>query len=229
MSRRVTIGFVVTLAVLSLLGKLSGAAFGDTTGTTTPPRPVAADNVSINGDRNHQSSATLPSRPRAVDIVNTNTVVPESESLEKRISVLEGRLQDASAVATVFVFVVGILVAANAGLSVWQVGSLAQKEVETAIAKYDDQFHGFLSQRKDQIAERLTRYGESVSSVSRQIHEVSMLVQGHEDFVSETINSVDKLTREAVFKLREEGRRQREGLRKANVAVKRKIAIDENS
>ena len=139
---------------------------------------------------------------------------------------LEGSIQDSSAVATVFVFIVGLLVAANAGLSVWQVGSLAQKEVETAIAKYDDQFHGFLSQRKDLIAEKLTHYSDSVSSVSRQIHDVSMIVQGHEDFVSETVTSIDKITREAMFKLQEEGRRQRERLIKTNAAAKRKSAID---
>jgi hypothetical protein len=219
MSRKMTFAFIAIWAAFGLQATRAGALTGhdgltiDSSGKVAPLPSQSSLGNSAPGIRSYPIAGTTP-------------VDPTESPLERRIAMLEGSVQDSSAIATVFVFVVGLLVAANAGLSVWQVGSLAQKEVDAAIGRYDDQFHGFLSQRKDLIAERLTRYGDSVSSVSRQVHDVSQIVQGHEDFVSETITSIDKLTREAVFKIQEEGRRQRENLVKARARSKRQSGGD---
>jgi hypothetical protein len=97
--------------------------------------------------------------------------------LETRLAVMEAGRNDLSAWATLFVGVVTLLVAANIGLSIWQVGSLARKEADAIIAEYNAQFSGFLTRGQHTIVERLAQYEESVLELSRRLDEISARIE----------------------------------------------------
>jgi acetyl-CoA carboxylase carboxyltransferase component len=118
----------------------------------------------------------------------------EIGKLETRLAVLEAGRNDLSAWATLFVGVVTLLVAANIGLSIWQVGSLARKEADAIIAEYNAQFSGFLTHGQQTIIERLAQYEESVSELSRRLDEIAEKI---ERYSTEASTASADLQREA--------------------------------
>jgi len=101
----------------------------------------------------------------------TNRV--EIQELNLRISALESSRQDLSAWATIFIGIASLLILANVSLSVWQVGSLAQKEVDKVIAQYNEQFGGFLSHRENTVKDRLNEYDKMISDLSDRINDIA--------------------------------------------------------
>jgi hypothetical protein len=95
------------------------------------------------------------------------------EELQKRIAILEASRADLSVWATIFVGVVALLVAANVGLSVWQVGSIARKEADAVIDDYNKRFAGFLTSGEQEIQKSLDRYQSTIDGLSRRMDELS--------------------------------------------------------
>lgn len=136
----------------------------------------------------------------------------EDPALDTRVAVLEGSLRDFSALATVFVAIVSMLVVANVGLSVWQVGSLAQREVETAINKYDAQFHGFLTQRKDLIERRLTEYRDTLAEMAREFEGLEAAARRAESIVSSASYEIAARGDDVMRRLEKTALRMRESI-----------------
>ena len=83
---------------------------------------VTSQNSSVIADS--QGARNAPNPPASPEGTSRTAA---GQSLETRIAVLEASVRDFSALATIFVGIVSLLVVANVGLSVWQVGSLAQR------------------------------------------------------------------------------------------------------
>lgn len=96
---------------------------------------------------------------------------PSSEkfALEKRVSVLESTKQDLTLWITIFVTMVTILIALNVGLSVWQVGGIARREVELRIKEFDDQFNGILSKDAQTIDEQIKAYESKLLALGEKL------------------------------------------------------------
>jgi len=117
----------------------------------------------------------------------------EVGDLSTRLAVLEASTRDSSAWATILVGVVTLLVAANIGLSVWQVGSMARKEAEAIIVDYNKQFSGFLTRGQHTIAETLAHYEESISDMSRRLDAIAARI---ERYAAETSSASSDIQRE---------------------------------
>ena len=97
----------------------------------------------------------------------------DDEELKKRIAILEASCADLGVWATIFVGVVALLVAANVGLSVWQVGSIARKEADGVIDQYNKRFAGFLTSGEQEIQKTLDRYQSTIDALSQRMDELS--------------------------------------------------------
>jgi uncharacterized small protein (DUF1192 family) len=168
---------LILTAVVALLG-------------TPPEQPGEA------GER-HSRAVTTQSAQGGSSSPPVTSPPADSEEigkLESRLAVLEAGRNDLSAWATLFVGVVTLLVAANIGLSIWQVGSLARKEADAIITEYNAQFSGFLASGQHTIVERLALYEESVSELSRRLDEISARI---ERYSAEASTASADLQREA--------------------------------
>jgi hypothetical protein len=123
--------------------------------------------------------ASLPSRAVTTPRSTPATLQQdrrETADLETRLAVLEATRQDLSAWATILIGVVTLLLAANVGLSIWQVGSIARKEADAIIADYNVRFSGFMTSGQRTITETLTHYEGAISELSRRLDEMSARV-----------------------------------------------------
>jgi F0F1-type ATP synthase membrane subunit b/b' len=107
---------------------------------------------------------------------------------------LEAGRQDLGTWASLLVGVVTLLLAANVGLSVWQVGSMARREATGAIEEYDRRFNGFLTKGEDMIRVALETNERRIAELSRRLSELSARFDKHSEVARETIA---ELTNEA--------------------------------
>ncbi|HZF08776.1 MAG TPA: hypothetical protein VFE33_08310 [Thermoanaerobaculia bacterium] len=138
------------------------------------------------------TSQSAQSGPLSMPVTPLPVDRQEMGKLETRLAVLEAGRNDLSAWATLFVGVVTLLVAANIGLSIWQVGSLARKEADAIIAEYNAQFSGFLTRGQHTIVERLAQYEEGVSELSRRLEEISARIERYSAEASAASSEPDR-------------------------------------
>jgi hypothetical protein len=144
----------------------------------------------------------------------------EIQQLNLRIAALEASRQDLSAWATILIGIVTLLVLTNVGLSIWQVGSLARKEVDEVIAQYDKQFSGFLTRGESTIAEKLEQYGEMISDLSGRMNDIAVSVQQYAITASTAMAAMQREASQAIVKLQAEGERLRADLGRIRAAAK---------
>lgn len=147
----------------------------------------------------------------------------EMQDLNRRIGTVESARQDLSAWATMFVGVVTLLVLVNVSLSVWQVGSLARKEVDEVIAQYNKQFSGFLKGGKDAIAKKLAEYETRVSDLSQRLEHIPSSVQQYAVVASTARADMQHEITQGILRLQNEGERLRADLRRIQTSAKEKL------
>ncbi len=129
--------------------------------------------------------------------------------LGQRIAILESGRQDLSAWASIFVGILALLAAANVGLSIWQVGSIARNEVEKLSGEYAKQFVRFLQHGQSEISAKLKEYEAQTSDLAHQIDAVSATAREYSVMNSALLADLGREEAEAIARIRSEGDRLR--------------------
>ncbi|TVL98620.1 MAG: hypothetical protein CV087_21070 [Candidatus Brocadia sp. WS118] len=111
-------------------------------------------------------------------------------SIERRVAVLESTKADLEVWVTIFVTIVTLLIALNIGLSVWQVGSIARREVESSIKEYDEKFQGVLSSGAKAIDEKFSSYEEKLKLINHKLTDLQPKLQNDLDTISKKLTEV---------------------------------------
>jgi hypothetical protein len=126
------------------------------------------------------------------------------QAISYRIAALEAGRQDLSAWATLLGCVISMILAANVGLSVWQVRNLTQIQVDKLRTKYDKQFSGFLTHSQENLAAKIADYETNIAELTSAIDNMTPMFDG---YITETAATVAKMHREielALERLRKE-------------------------
>jgi hypothetical protein len=111
---------------------------------------------------------------------------------ERRLAVLESTKQNMSIWIEIFVATATLLILLNIGLSVWQVGSIARREVETSIKEYDEKFDGFLTSGVEIINKKLADYDSKLEALKEKINELNLKAGKNLDLTNEKISAFRK-------------------------------------
>lgn len=116
----------------------------------------------------------------------------EYSDIEKRLAVLESAKQDTEVWVDILLAMVTLLIALNIGLSIWQVGSIARREVENGIKEYDEKFNRFLTDKGEDINKKLADYDSRLETIKEKTSELNLNVEKNIDLIDERINAFRK-------------------------------------
>jgi hypothetical protein len=127
----------------------------------------------------------------------------ESE-IDKRLLVLESSRADVGVWIKLFIATVTILITINIGLSVWQVGSIARREVENRIQEYDIKFGGFLSSREKYFDEKIASYETRLNMLLEKINKLETKSESNIDIANGKIGEFKSQIQSVLNNFREE-------------------------
>ena len=94
------------------------------------------------------------------------------------------------------IFVFGI----NIGLSVWQVGSIAQREAEDYMKEYEKSFQHLINDTISQIDDKITNYKDKLDELEKKVYELSPQfesdIERSEDAIKNLASSAEKILKE---------------------------------
>ena len=138
--------------------------------------------------------------PTTQEFYDINDFSELSGEIEKRVTALESSKQDLSMWITIFVTSVILVIGINIGLSVWQVGSIAQREAEDYMKEYEKSFQHLINDTISQIDDKITNYKDKLDELEKKVYELSPQfesdIERSEDAIKNLASSAEKILKE---------------------------------
>jgi hypothetical protein len=150
---------------------------------TSTPNNIAPSGVAGNGNQTFPPSSNAggyrtgnpPNSSGDVGprLIRSEPVTASERSVETRLAVLESAKADVQIWIAILIAVVVLLLAANVGLSVWQVGSIARKEVDENLSEFDMKFSGVVDKNIGTITQAISVYESRIEALSKSVQEAN--------------------------------------------------------
>jgi hypothetical protein len=144
----------------AVLGTAAGGGIGNN--RTTPGKSGSTPPNSAN------APVDPPSR-----LVRAQAGPVLDRSVETRLAVLESAKGEVQVWVAILIGVVVLLLAANVGMSVWQVGSMARKEVDENLREFDGRFRGVVDKNIGAITQAISVYESRLEALTRSVQEAN--------------------------------------------------------
>lgn len=141
-------------------GNLISAIGGFTGGVTEE-----SDTTNIGTDYNINSTSSLQNNPDHL----LNQI--DLQELETKILVLESFKDDISNWVEIFLVMIVTVLSLNVGVSVWQVGNIARKEVENYTKQFDDDYNRMIQNTNAAIDKKVAELKERIKEIETKIEE----------------------------------------------------------
>lgn len=186
--------------LLFILGLIPLMCFGE---NPPPSNVVSSTGGSVTTGRDNAGgggtiSTTNPGGGITIDNPNPNPSGFQYNNnryqrLDRRIEILEHSRDDLNSWVMIFVTSVTILIALNIGISVWQIGSIARKEVSQHIDGLQEEINALLEQNEKGFETKISEFQNNLSSI---ISKIESLEKKSGDYVEESDNRIKALQNE---------------------------------
>src|ERR1035437_2774527 len=175
-----------------------GGTYSDRSAVNGPP----------NGYRSHAEHGRMPNADTPSAAETTGPGRPIS-SVETRLAVLEAAKSDVQVWAAVLIGVVLVLRAANVGLSVWQVGGMARKEVDDNLRDFDSKFSGVVNTSIGSVAQAIADYESRLQGLTRSVQQRETRIDGQIDELDKQIGELQSAAAKTLQMVRQDAEQLR--------------------